>query len=120
MEPFTLGRDSDDDLELSLPDTSDVRESSLRQAKIEREMERSGEVKPQPAAAAPATSADTKPPDALEVPSEEEDLLGSPSLDSTWNSQEFSAGISGASALESPPTARAPPPNSTAVCSPAQ
>jgi len=98
---------SDDDLELSLPDTSDVREASLRQAKIEREMERSGEVKPQPAAAAPATSADTKPPDALEVPSEEEDLLGSPSLDSTWNSQEFSAGISGASALESPPTARA-------------
>ena len=89
---------SDDDLELSLPDTSDVREASLRQAKIEREMERSGEVKPQPAAAAPATSADTKPPDALEAPSEEEDLLGSPSLDSTWNSQEFSAGISGASA----------------------
>ena len=57
---------SDDDLELSLPDTSDVREASLRQAKIEREMERSGEVKPQPGAAAAATSADTKPPDALE------------------------------------------------------
>ena len=202
---------SDDDLELSLPDTSDVREAGIRQAKIEREMERSGEEKLQPRA--PAASADAKPSDDLEgttarrpatsshtntaalsppkgwdaaglescsdvdddnsvpapkraapmaphssgsssellsrptpatalpavvaalgarsvrgvagsdsrfaptaeVPSEDEDLHDSPSLDSTWNSQEFSVGISGdlqgssgipgASGLESPPTA---------------
>ena len=56
---------SDDDLELSLPDTSDVREAGMRQAKIDREMERSGEV----AAAScevPAASADAKPRDDLE------------------------------------------------------
>jgi hypothetical protein len=55
---------SDDDLELSLPDTSDVREAGIRQAKIEREMERSGEEKLQPRA--PAASADAKPSDDLE------------------------------------------------------
>ena len=56
---------SDDDLELSLPDTSDVREAGMRQAKIEREMERSGEV-PAASCEVQAASADAKPPDDLE------------------------------------------------------
>eukprot|EP00964_Phaeocystis_antarctica_P124649 scaffold88290_cov63-Phaeocystis_antarctica.AAC.1 len=56
---------SDDDLELSLPDTSDVREAGMRQAKIERETERSGEL-PAGSCEVPAASADSKPPDDLE------------------------------------------------------
>ena len=56
---------SDDDLELSLPDTSDVREAGMRQAKIERETERSAEV-PAASCEVSAARADAKPRDDLE------------------------------------------------------